>query len=168
MKITLIGFMGSGKTSVAQQLGHLLRLPVLEMDDLILKKTNAKNMHEAFAIGGELLIREKEIEIAKEYSTIDNTIISSGGGIVMNKIVLDYLKMTFGKVVFLNASFSTIACRLADDKLRPLFSNIQDVEALYRFRLPLYLKYSDQVIETDGKTVDRIAEEIVGGFKHGK
>lgn len=161
MKIILIGFMGSGKTSVAKKLGHFLKWPILEMDELVFQKTNTKNMHEVFAKGGELLLRETEIAIAKEYASTGNSIISTGAGVVLNKIILDYFKRPDGKIFFLNATFQTIADRLADDVLRPLFTESVEVEFLYNFRQPLYLKYADQVIEVDNKTVEEIAQEII-------
>lgn len=160
MKIILIGFMGSGKSSVAKILAQLLKLPILEMDELVFQKTETKNMHEVFAKGGELLLRETEIAIAQEYSLIDNIIISTGAGIVLNKIILDYLKKTNGRIIFLNATFQTISQRLADDAARPLFKNIVEAEFLYNFRQPLYLKYMDQVIEVNKKSVEEIAQEI--------
>jgi shikimate kinase len=160
MKIILIGFMGSGKSSVAKQLGHLLNLPIIEMDECVFQKTNTKNMHEVFAKGGELLLRETEIAIAQEYASTGNSVISTGGGVILNKIVLDYLKKTHGKIFFLNASFETIAVRLANNVLRPLFNNIVEAKSLYHFRQPLYLRYADQVVEVDKKSVEKIAQEI--------
>jgi shikimate kinase len=160
MKIILIGFMGSGKSSVTKTLCHLLKLPILEMDDLVFQKTNTKNMHEVFEKGGELLLRETEIAIAQEYASTDNIVISTGAGVVLNKIILDYLKEPDGKIFFLNATFQTIAVRLADDALRPLFKNSAEAESLYHFRQPLYLKYADQVNEVDKKSVEEIAQEI--------
>lgn len=160
MKIILIGFMGSGKSFVAKKLGHLLKLPVLEMDELVFQKTNTKNMHEVFKKGGELLLRETEIAIAQEHALADNIVISTGGGVVLNKMILDYLKEPNGKIVFLNASFQTLVDRLVDDVSRPLFKNRVEAESLYRFRQPLYLKYADVVIEVDQKTVEEIAQEI--------
>lgn len=160
MKIILIGFMGSGKSSVAKTIGHFLKWTILEMDDLVFQKTNTKNMHEVFEKGGELLLRETEIVIAQEYASTDNVVISTGAGVVLNKIILDYLKKPDGKIFFLNATFQTIAVRLADDALRPLFKNSVEAESLYHFRQPLYLKYADQVIEVDKKSVEEIAQEI--------
>lgn len=160
MKIILIGFMGSGKSSVAKQLGHLLNAPTLEMDECVYQKTNTKNMHEVFAKGGELLLRETEIAIAKEYALTENNVISTGGGVILNKIVLDYLKQLNGKVFFLNASFETIAARLGDDSLRPLVTDIGETQSLYHFRQPLYLRYADHVVEVDKKSVEEIAQEI--------
>lgn len=160
MKLILIGFMGAGKSTVAKKLGEHLQLPILEMDELVLQKTETKNMHELFAKGGELLLRETEIAIAKNLAKYDKSVISTGAGVVMNKIILDYLKPD-GKIIFLNASFETIATRLADDEIRPLFKNRNDAESLYYFRLPLYLKYADQIVEVDKKSVEEITEEIM-------
>lgn len=160
MKIILIGFMGAGKSSTAKMLGHLLRMPIIEMDDLVLQKTHARNMHEVFSRGGELLLRENEIAIAQEYASTDNHIVSTGAGVVLNKIVLDYLKMPSGKTIFLNASFQTIAERLVGDTERPLFQNIPEAKSLYHFRLPLYMKYADHIVEVDNKSVEEIAHEI--------
>lgn len=160
MKIILIGFMGSGKTSIAKKLENLLKLPILEMDERVLQKTETSNMHEVFAKGGELLLRETEIAIAQEWAKATLSIISTGAGVVLNKIVLDYLKKPFGKIVFLNAPFKTLAERLVGDTSRPLFKNHAEAEALYHFRLPLYLKYADQIVEVEHKSVEEIAQEI--------
>ena len=165
MKIILIGFMGSGKSSVAKNLGHLLQLPILEMDELVFQKTNTKNMHEVFAKGGELLLRETEIAIAQEYASAHNNVISTGAGVVMNKIILDYLKKGEGKVFFLNAPFQTVADRLVDNSMRPLFNNSVEAKSLYHFRQPLYLKYADHVVEVGEKTVEEIAQEIVENYR---
>lgn len=168
MKIILIGFMGSGKSSVAKKLGELLNLTVLEMDEHVFQKTSTKSMHEVFELGGELLLRETEIAIAKEYASTDNGIISTGAGAVLNKIILDYLKEASGQVFFLHASFKTIVTRLAGDVTRPLFKNRIEAESLYHFRHPLYLKYADQIIEVENKTVEDVAQEIIRRGECGK
>ena len=162
MKLILIGFMGAGKSAIAMHLGSLLKLPVVEMDALVLKKTNSKDMQEVFAKGGELLLRETEIAIAREYADIEHSlIVSTGAGVVSNRIVLDYLKSRHGKIFFLNATFPTIAARLSQDVSRPLFQNIEQARSLYNFRHPLYLEYADYRIDVDYFTLEQIAQNIV-------
>jgi len=106
MKIILIGFMGSGKTTVASILAKKLNLEVIEMDDLIIKKSG-KSINQIFNQDGEERFREMEIEVSKSLMSKDECIISSGGGIVMNKINIDFLRKN-GKIVFLKKSFSEI------------------------------------------------------------
>ena len=160
MNIVLIGFMGSGKSALAKHLSKLLGLATVEMDELVYQKTNTRNMHEVFALGGELLLRETEIAIAKEYESKNNLIISTGGGVVLNKIILDYFKETGGKVIFLNARFEQIVKQLEGDDSRPLFKDLTSAKKLYDFRLPLYLNYADEIIDVDSRSADDIALEI--------
>lgn len=172
MNIMLIGFMGSGKSTVAKCLSKLLGFSWIEMDDLVYQKTNARNMHEVFAKGGELLLRETEIAIAKEYASKENLVISAGGGVVLNKIIIDYFKESAGKVFFLNVSFEQIVKQLEGDDSRPLFKGITNVKKLYDFRLPLYLNYADEIIDVNFRSADEIAlqikEMITGkGFSNG-
>jgi shikimate kinase len=160
MNIVLIGFMGSGKSTVAKILSKLLGFSWIDMDDLVYQKTNTRNMHEVFALGGELLLRETEIAIAKEYASKENLIISAGGGIVLNKIILDYFKKTGGKVIFLNSRFEQIVKHLHGDESRPLFKDLTSAKELYDFRLPLYLNYADEIIDVDSLSADEIALKI--------
>ena len=160
MKIVLIGFMGSGKSTVAKQLSYLMGFPYIETDDLACQRTNRENMQALFALGGELLLRETEIAIAKEYAEHKNIIISTGGGVVLNKINLDYLKQGQGSVIFLRAQFDTIVERLSKDSSRPLFKNISTAKQLYGFRQPLYSHYADTVVDVDSLSVEEIAMQI--------
>lgn len=160
MKIILIGFMGSGKTSVAKKLKQLFKLPILEMDEIVFQKTNSTNMHEVFAKGGEALLRETELAISEEHAKINHHIVSTGGGAGLNSDILQNLKGENGRIFFLKASFDVIAERLADDSLRPLFKNSNEAESMYHNRQPIYIKHADHVIDVDDKTLEEIAHEI--------
>ena len=160
--IVLIGFMGSGKSTVAKVLSQQLGVALVEMDELVYQKTGTQNMHEVFAKGGERLLRETEIAIAKEYAAKENVVISTGGGVVLNKIVLDCFKETGGKVIFLNASFEQIVKRLEKDNSRPLFKDLMQAKKMYDFRLPLYLSYANEVIDVDSRSPQEIALHIQG------
>jgi shikimate kinase len=160
MKIILIGFMGSGKTSVAKCLSPLLGLSRIEMDDLVYQKTNTSTMQEVFALGGELLLRETEIAIGKEIALQKRVVIATGGGVVLNKIIFDYFKQEKSLVIFLRATFTTIAMRLEGHTQRPLFQHLPTAKKMYHFRAPLYLHYADKVIDVDDLTPEEIAQKI--------
>lgn len=161
MKIALIGFMGSGKTTIGQSLAKELNFNMIEMDWMILQSHACENMSQLFEKGGELLLRESEIEIAKEWRDITDTVISTGGGVVLNKIIIDYLKENNGKIIFLNTSFDIVKKRIeADLTPRPLFQNAEEAKGLYDFRLPLYKRYADIEVLTDDISVPDIVREI--------
>ena len=160
MNVVLIGFMGSGKTVVAEAVAKKLKLPHIEMDDLILKKAKRKTVNEIFDKDGEMKFRELEIEVAKDLVKKDNCVISTGGGIVFNKIITDYLREN-GFIIHLRTSFAEAKRRLENAKDRPLFRDVRNARKLYNFRKPLYRGYSDAYVRTDGKTVNQVRDAVV-------
>jgi shikimate kinase len=159
MNIILIGFMGAGKTTIASILAEKSRKDFIDMDTLIIQKSGRASDKEIFAKDGELIFRELEINIAKALTSKQNAIIATGGGVVMNKIILDYLKQN-GVVIFLKNTFETSRERVKKNP-PPLFQNTQTAQQLYAFRVPLYKAYADITIETDDKNPEKVAEEIL-------
>lgn len=160
MKIVLIGFMGAGKTTVAKILSYKLNLEIIDMDNLALKKSRRLSINEIFQKDGEAKFRELELEVAKGISNKDKVVISTGGGVVMNANIMNYLKQE-GSVVYLKAGFDKIKERVMLKKVRPpLFVNIESAKKLFDIRQPLYEKYADITIETDNRNVDDIVEEV--------
>ncbi len=163
--VILIGFMGSGKSTVARRLSQMLQRPCVEMDELVCQRVGVPTMGEVFSKGGELLLREMEIEIAKEYAKgtppVVSSVVSTGGGVVLNKIVLDYFRTAHAKVYFLHVEFDSIVTRLQGDTSRPLLSR-----AAYDFRRPLYASYADEIIDVGNRSVEEIALQVKG-FSHG-
>jgi shikimate kinase len=160
MNIVLIGFMGSGKTVVAEALSKRLKLKHIEMDELVLKKSGRKTINEIFDKDGEIRHRELEIEVASDLAKTDNSIISTGGGVVYNKIILDYLRIN-GYTIHLRTSFAEARRRLEKFHDRPLFRDIRLARKLYSFRKPLYREYSDAFVRTDGKTILQVRDAIL-------
>ncbi|MFH0772974.1 MAG: shikimate kinase [bacterium] len=160
MNIILIGFMGSGKSSVAHKLAQKLKCSHIETDLSILNKSGRKSIKEIFLLDGEIRFREMEIEVAKKMSAEKNVVISTGGGMVINKICIDYLKQN-GKAIFLSTSFEEITRRLQGDDSRPLFVDRKAARKLFKFRKKLYEHYADIRVSTDNRSVDEIINIIL-------
>ena len=160
MKIVLIGFMGAGKTTVGKEIAKKIHLPFVEMDELVLKKSGRKTINDIFQNKGEPYFRELEIAVAKKLKDKNNMVVSTGGGVVMNKIIIDYLK-TGGVVFYLNSSFQTAVKRLINFTDRPLFKNKKKAKKLYDFRQPLYKQYADYIINTNNKSVDEVVISLM-------
>lgn len=158
MKIILTGFMGAGKTSTGKALAQKIGWPYIEMDEEVLLASGRQSIREIFQKDGETRFRELEIKVARRLMRRDKVVIATGGGVVMNRIILDYLKER-GKVFFLDADFRVIKKRLSGDKTRPLFQNCKEAKALYQFRLPLYRQYADYCIDANG-TAQEASREI--------
>jgi len=160
MNIILIGFMGSGKSTVGQSISKKLSYNFKEMDAIILQKSGFADMSELFSAKGEAYLRASEVALSQELRSLSNTVISTGGGVVLNKIIIDNFK-TNGVVFYLNAPFEILTERIAKDPTpRPLFNNITEARILFKKRLPLYKNLTDHTIDIQGKSVEEIAEEI--------
>jgi len=107
--IILVGFMGSGKTTVGRALAERLNMRFLDTDDMIEKRVG-KSISEIFELEGESKFRELEHNLLKELS-IDNTILSTGGGVPCFNDNVDLLKR-LGKVVYLSVSKKELEKRL--------------------------------------------------------
>ncbi len=160
-KIILIGFMGSGKTTIAKKLSKLLQLPIYEMDEIILRSTKYSSIKEIFKKKGEIYFRLKEFTLAKKLAKIKSGIISTGGGVVENKIIIDLLKENHGKIFYLKTKFSSIINRLKNQSDRPLFENINQALKIFQRRKNLYKSYSHFQINTDTFTPDEITKKIL-------
>ena len=160
MKIVLIGFMGTGKTTVAPILATKLELEVVEMDDLIVAKAGGKSIPEIFKSGGEAEFRELETAVSQDLGGRDNLVISTGGGVVTSEAAM-YDLIKGAVVVELNASFDTVIKRIDPKIPRPLFQDQAQARVLYEQRKPLYSSYAAIHVATDGKSVDEVAEDAL-------
>lgn len=165
MKIALIGFMGSGKTEVGSLLARKLGKNYIEMDFLVLQKSEEISINEIFRKHGEPHFRALEISVSEDLVHEKNAVIATGGGVVLNKSIIDNLKEEDGRIVYLHASFENICKRLEGDTTRPLFTDKNKANELYEIRKPLYESYADITIKTESKTIEEVTNEIIDSLK---
>lgn len=161
MNIVLTGFMGTGKTAVGRRLAEELHAPFVDVDETIERKAGHSVRH-IFETQGEPAFRKLESEVIVELSGQDRSIISTGGGALLQVKNRENLQKK-GILVCLRAQTSTLLERLKDDVTRPLLAG-EDVE----MRLKRLLKEREAVyalcphqIDTDNKTITEVAAEII-------
>ena len=160
--IFLIGFMGSGKSTVADYLCEKFDMDVVEMDQVIAERERL-SISDIFEKHGELYFRDLETKLLVELQEKTNTVVSCGGGVAMRECNVTEMKKN-GKVVLLTASPEVILERVKDSDDRPLLrgnKNTEFISNMMEQRRPKYEAAADVVVNTDYKTVEEIAEEIV-------
>ena len=162
--IVLVGFMGTGKTSVGKILSKKLNLPLVDMDSLIETK-EGKSINSIFADDGEAHFRALERQMTQKLANQSGQIISTGGGIVLNqKNINDYKKN--GLVICLTASPEIILKRLKNDQSRPLLANDkeQSILQLLETRKSLYGAIPNQ-LDTTQLNPETIATKIIALYE---
>ena len=164
--IILIGFMGSGKTTIGKALEEKTDMTFVDTDELIEAYEGCK-ISEIFADKGEAYFRRLENETLKDLlASTDSKVISTGGGIVTNQANIPLLKQ-LGKVFYLRIKPETVVERLEGDKTRPLLigeDKLVKVEQLMTGRKELYEMAADKTIDTDGLSVSEIVCGILEDF----
>lgn len=153
--------MGAGKSTVGKILSASIGYKFLDLDDLIEKKAN-KKITDIFLNHGEDYFRHLETDcLTKVSKDKSNTVISTGGGIVLNPSNLDIIKSS-GTSIYLRAGIETIWERIKDGRGRPLLEVENPYEAacdLLESREMLY-QSADIIFETDGLTPQNISDKL--------
>ncbi len=161
LNIVLTGFMGAGKSLMAETLSRLTGRKAVSLDQLIVDR-EGMSINEIFDDKGEQYFRILEKQIVSEAAQMDNVIIDCGGGVVLDPDNMKNLKAT-GRVFYLSATPREIYDRIKDEGHRPLLKTPDPaarIESLLEKRLPYYQK-ADYTIETDGRSPEEIARDIV-------
>lgn len=158
--IVLVGFMGSGKTTIGRLLAEQTGMPLVDMDQRIEERAE-KSINAIFAEEGEAHFREMERTMAEELSQESGLIISTGGGIVLNPDNIKNFERS-GLVVCLLASAETVLERVQHDTSRPLLAGDKaaKIVELLEGRKALYHAVPHK-IETDGLTPKEICAQII-------
>ena len=177
--IILIGYMGAGKSTVGKKLAKVRGYEFIDTDQWI-EKQEKRSIPEIFAKEGEASFRLMELEALGELTSKPNShmVVSLGGGTIMTP---DCAKLIHEKTVciYLRTSVETLAERLENEVMhRPMLSSaISDKEGiaasealheriaeLMSTRVDSYIRNANIIIDTDGKSVGQIADEII--FSH--
>ena len=165
MNIFLIGFMGTGKTTVGKKLAKRLNYEFVDLDHEIVA-SEGREIPEIFAQEGESYFRDVETKITKKIAYRDNQVVATGGGVVTREENVKCLKEN-GTVVLLTAKPEEILKRTSGDDYRPLLE-VEDplakIKGLLEERKEVYDCTSHQIDTTNLsvlEVVEKIEEEII-------
>lgn len=164
--IVFIGFMGTGKTTIATEVARRLKFNYVSTDDLI-EKREKRTINEIFRESGEDHFRNVESEVVRELADKEGLVIDTGGGVVMREENMANLKFN-GIVICLTADEDAVIERTKKYKHRPLL-NVEDpkrkIRDLMSRREPLYAK-ADHIIDTGKVTIRQAVDKVMDIFEN--
>jgi shikimate kinase len=165
MNNILIGYRAAGKSTVGRLLSEKLRLPFQDTDTLIEKEVGMP-IRELVAREGWTAFREKETEVIRSLEKTPFCVVATGGGAVMNQLNRDCLK-NMGILIYLRTPLPDLIERLGRDEEtrqnRPSLTGeslVEETVAVLKERTPVYEAAADFTVDTDGKNIVRVSEEI--------
>ncbi|MCE5303770.1 MAG: shikimate kinase [Planctomycetaceae bacterium] len=166
MSLTLIGYRATGKTTLAQLLAQRLDWDWIDAD-VEIERRAGKSIAEIFAESGEPAFRDLESAVIADLCRRDRLVVAAGGGAPMRPENRAAMRQG-GKVVWLTALPETILRRMSGDATtaarRPNLtekSPLDEIVHLLQVRRPIYQEAADWTVDTEGKTPDRLADEIL-------
>ena len=165
LNLYLIGFRGSGKTTIGPLVANILGVVFLDLDELVQLREKL-TIAEIFSNSGEIHFRKLERDQLEQVSQSPNQVIACGGGIVLSSENCNCLKNN-GQCIWLKASASFLATRIEEDSVtartRPQltrYGGILEIEHLLAVREPLYAECADYSIWVENRTAEDLATEI--------
>jgi shikimate kinase len=163
MNIVLIGYRGTGKSTVGRLVGRRLGREVVSTDEEIVKRAR-RTIPEIVAQQGWDYFRDLESDICRELGSRDQLIIDTGGGAILRAQNVEALKKN-GTLFWLTASVETITKRIGGDNQRPSLTGtksfVDEIQDVLRERTPKYQAVADHTIVTDGLTTHELAETLL-------
>ena len=166
MNLYLIGYRCTGKSSVGRILAETLGWVFVDMDSELVAEAGIP-IEDIVASRGWKYFREREAQLLKRLSQATKQVIATGGGVITVEENIVTMRSS-GKVVWLHASSSTIAARMAADldsarQRPPLHGNdsLAEIEEVFAERLPLYDDAMHLQVETDNLSPEEVAESIL-------
>ncbi|NCB41538.1 MAG: shikimate kinase [Clostridia bacterium] len=157
--IVLIGMPGSGKTTVGKELSRITGKPQADGDSII-EDADGRKLQEIINAEGTDFFKALEGDVLS-HLTHENYIISPGGSAVYYPEAMSHL-LEIGHVIYLNVDFSEIQKRVTNLESRGIvFKPNQTFEDLYNERTPLYAKYAEINLKTEGMSATQTAQKIL-------
>ena len=158
----LVGPMGAGKSAVGRQLARLLHLQFVDSDQEIESRTGV-DIPFIFEKEGETGFRQREAKVIDDLSQKEGIVLATGGGAIIDPENRNHLGAR-GFVIYLHTSVDQQLSRTRKGRDRPLLENGDPravLESLMATREPLYREIADLTVETDGRKVHAVANEIL-------
>lgn len=163
MNIVLIGYRGTGKSTVGKILAERLGRELLSTDAEIIRRARLPVPDIVQRFGWDHF-RDLESEVCRDLAGKDGLIIDTGGGAILRQQNVDSLKKN-GVLIWLTADVPTIVERIGGDTQRPSLTGAksftEEVEEVLRERQPKYKSAANHIIETDGRSVAEVVEAIL-------
>lgn len=170
MNLILIGYRGSGKTTVGELLARRLGWHFIDLDDMIVRKAG-KNISEIFAAEGEAGFRKREREACEQLRKSKHQVIAFGGGTLVDNESRTLAKR-IGKLIWLRAPAAVLWRRIKADsnseKNRPGLTPIgglDEVEAVLQQREQIYENAAVHIVDTTSDMPEQVAEAIEMWFR---
>src|SRR3989344_8350096 len=162
MNIALIGFRGTGKSTIGKKLAKRLSMEFVDLDKQISKRASM-SVSEIFAKKGEAKFRELESKIVEEFCAKDNFCIACGGGVILDTQNVENLKGS-AKIVLLQSDAKTIYKRIKNDQNRPALTQkgkFEEIVELLEKRKSLYENAADIKLDTSTDTAEETVQKII-------
>lgn len=162
--VILIGFMGSGKTTIGKIISDKKNMRFIDMD-LEIEKMENKKINQIFSENGEKYFREKESSLLKQLCSLKNSVISTGGGIIENEFNIEILKKQ-PYVIWLDANEDTIENNVKNEiEKRPKLKEDDNlklsIKNLLNKRYDKYKESANIRVNVNNKNVDQVVSEIL-------
>ncbi len=163
MNVVLIGYRGTGKSTVGKAVAAKLGRQVVSTDREIVRRAGS-SIADIVAAHGWDYFRDLESTVCRDLAGQDNLVIDTGGGAVLRQQNVDVFKRN-GRLIWLTASVATIAARIGGDTQRPSLtgtkSHVEEIQEVLAERIPKYQSAADVILATDGRSIDELAATIL-------
>ena len=163
MNVVLIGYRGTGKSTVGKAVASRLGRQIVSTDREVVRRVGS-SISEIVATHGWEYFRDLESAVCQDLAGQNNLVIDTGGGAILRQQNVDVFKRN-GCLIWLTASVETIAARIGGDTQRPSLtgtkSHVDEIRDVLTERMPKYQAAADLTVATDGRSIDELVTIIL-------